>query len=221
MFNKIKKKVNEVLASHQTYKDETGHSIVKVLLDKGLTGEYLSFFALNQIRGEHRTLFNIYVPKKRGGHTEIDLLFIHETGLYVVESKNYSAWIYGNGDHKNWTQVFPNGKKYPFYNPIRQNEAHIRALQFILKEVSPDVYENIVVFSERCKLKSVVFMQERTYVIKRPDLKGLIKKLTTERLPVFTKEEVQSIYNQLKQYAQADERQIAEHRELIERKYKK
>ena len=221
MFNMIKKKVSEVLTSHQTYKNETGHSLLKVLLDKGLTGEYLSFFALHHLPGEQRTLFNVYVPKKRGGHTEIDLIFIHETGLYIVESKNYSAWIYGNGDHKNWTQVFPNGKKYAFYNPIKQNETHIRALQFTLPEVPPDVYENIVVFSERCKLKSVVFVQERTYVIRRPDLKGLIKKLTTERVPVFTKEEVQSIYNQLKQYAEADEQIIMEHRESIERKYKK
>jgi hypothetical protein len=221
MFNFIKKRVNEARLSHQTYKKETGNSIIKVLFDKGLTGEYLSFFALNHLPGEHKTLFNVYVPKRRGGHTEIDLIFIHETGVYVIESKNYSAWIYGNGDNKNWTQVFPNGKKYPFYNPIKQNETHIRALQFVLPEVPLQVYENIIVFSERCKLKSIVFMQERTYVIRRPDLKGLINRLMTERQVIFTKEQVQSIYQQLKRYAQADEQLIKEHHESIKQKYKR
>lgn len=221
MFGKIKKKVNEVLSSHQTYKSETGHSIIKVLLDKGITGEYLSFFALHPLPGEHKTLFNVYVPKKRGGHTEIDLIFVHETGLYVIESKNYSAWIYGNGDHKNWTQVFPNGKKYSFYNPIKQNETHIRALQHVLPDIPSTLYENIVVFSERCKLKSIVFMREHTYVIRRPDLKGLIQKLTNKRQRIFSKEQVQSIYDKLKQYANADEQIVRQHKETIRQKHQK
>ncbi|MGN7117618.1 hypothetical protein [Lysinibacillus odysseyi] len=33
--------------------------------------------------------------------------------------------------------MFPNGKKYPFYNPIKQNKTHIRALQYVLSEVPP------------------------------------------------------------------------------------
>ena len=44
---------------------------------------------------------------------------IHEKGIFVFESKNYSGWIFGSADQLNWTQSLQNGEKHHFYNPIR------------------------------------------------------------------------------------------------------
>ncbi|WP_431027076.1 nuclease-related domain-containing protein [Lysinibacillus sp. LZ02] len=217
MFKGLMKKIVKTIDSHRVYQEATGNSLLKVLFDKGLTGEYLSFFKMNTIPGEHRTLFNMYIPKKRGGYTEVDLVFIHETGIYVAESKNYSAWIYGNGEQKNWTQVFPNGKEYSFYNPIKQNEAHIRALQHVLPALPQNLFINLVVFSERCKLKEIEFTQERTYVMKRPELKELLLKLVKYRKVIFTPAQIQAMYDSLKQYEQVDERIVQEHRESVQK----
>jgi hypothetical protein len=61
------------------------------------------------------------LSKKDGSTTEIDLIMIDETGIYVFESKNYSGWIFGDEKRKNWVQTLENRQKNYFYNPIWQN----------------------------------------------------------------------------------------------------
>ena len=212
MFKQFIKKIKNTVQSHKDYSDATGHSLFQVVSDKGLLGEYLSSFSLNSVQGTSRTLYNIYLPKWNGKPTEIDLVFIHETGIYVIESKNYSAWIYGNGDEQEWTQVFPNGKKFSFYNPIKQNETHIRALQHVLRNVPSKAYTNLVVFSERCELKKVHYIQPQTHVIQRPALRKLIEKLTVKNKKLFTSAEVINIYTTLKKYAITDPAMIEQHK---------
>ena len=220
MFIQFIKKVKNTVQSHRDYSNATGHSLLHVVSNKGLFGEYLSNFSLNSVQGTSRTLYNIYLPKRNGKPTEIDLVFIHETGIYVIESKNYSAWIYGNGDHKDWTQVFPNGKKYSFYNPIKQNETHIRALQHVLRNIPTQAYTNLVVFSERCELKEIHYIQPQTHVLKRPALRKLIEKLTAKNKKIFTPAEVIKIYTDLKKYAITDSATIEQHKQDVAQ-YKK
>lgn len=54
----------------------------------GQFGEYLIDYALqsNGIEGERVVLTNLYLPMK-GKTTEIDLLMLHEKGIFVIESK--------------------------------------------------------------------------------------------------------------------------------------
>lgn len=88
----------------------------------GQFGEYLIDYALqsNGIEGERVVLTNLYLPMK-GKTTEIDLLMLHEKGIFVIESKYYSGWIFGSEDQLKWTQCFRNGRKEHFYNPVKQN----------------------------------------------------------------------------------------------------
>lgn len=60
----------------------------------GQFGEYSTEFALtnNNLPGNLIVLKNVYVPYQ-GRTSEIDLLMIHEKGIFVFESKNYSGWI--------------------------------------------------------------------------------------------------------------------------------
>ena len=214
------KKVKSTIESHKEYSNATGHSLFHIVSNKGLFGEYLSNFSLNDVQGTSRTLYNIYLPKKNGKPTEIDLVFIHETGIYVIESKNYSAWIYGNGDDQNWTQVFPNRKKFSFYNPIKQNETHIRALQHVFRYIPTEAYTNLVVFSDRCELKKIHYTQRQTHVLKRPALRKLMKELTTKNKTLFTPAEVINIYTGLKEYAITDAATIEQHKQNVAQ-YKK
>ena len=220
MFKKMMKKVKSTIESHKEYSNATGHSLFHIVSNKGLFGEYLSNFSLNDVQGTSRTLYNIYLPKKNGKPTEIDLVFIHETGIYVIESKNYSAWIYGNGDDQNWTQVFPNRKKFSFYNPIKQNETHIRALQHVFRYIPTEAYTNLVVFSDRCELKKIHYTQRQTHVLKRPALRKLMKELTTKNKTLFTPAEVINIYTGLKEYAITDAATIEQHKQNVAQ-YKK
>ena len=37
-----------------------------------------------------------------GKKTEIDVLMIYKSGIYVFESKNYGGWIYGDQYEDTW-----------------------------------------------------------------------------------------------------------------------
>ena len=151
--------------------------IIKTLLNyenAGQFGEFATEYALTNknLDGELVVLKNIYVPTQ-GKTTEIDLLMIHEKGIFVFESKNYSGWIFGSADQLNWTQSLQNGDKNKFYNPIRQNRTHIEALAaFLEKPVSEFV--SYIVFSERCTLKKVPADTSDVIIVRRPDM---LKKL--------------------------------------------
>ena len=73
---------------------------------------------------------DLYVQRKNGFYSQIDLVVATPQGLVVIEVKDYSGWIFGNERQKYWTQLLNFGKeKYRFYNPILQNEGHIKALR--------------------------------------------------------------------------------------------
>ena len=50
-----------------------------------------------------KVLRNVYLPKDNGETSEIDLLFITKVGIFVIESKNYSGYIFGTDTNQKWT----------------------------------------------------------------------------------------------------------------------
>lgn len=74
-----------------------------------------------------RVLRDMYIPYNNETK-QIDVLLITEFGIYVIESKDYSGWIFGSENNKNWTQSLNKNSRYSFYNPIWQNRSHIKAL---------------------------------------------------------------------------------------------
>ena len=206
---------------NSTYKKETDSSFFKVMLDKGLVGEYYTVNVLEKIPGYHKTLINAYVPKKRGGTTEIDVIFLHEKGIFVLESKNYSGWIFGNEKNRYWTQSFPNGKKERFYNPIMQNRGHVNALHQLLSHISATHFYSYIVFSERCQLKKVTVESADLFVLKRNRLGAVLKNHLIQTRNVFSQKEIDEMYNMLKPYTQVQQVTKTMHIEAIQRKKKR
>ena len=175
--------------------------IIKTLLNyenTGQFGEYSTEYALtnHNLEGELTVLKNIYVPT-RGKTVEIDLLMIHEKGIFVFESKNYSGWIFGSADQLNWTQCLQNGDKYKFYNPIRQNRTHISALaEFLEKPVSGFV--SYIVFSERCTLKQVPEDTRDLIIVRRPNMLKKLRAMLKYSPPKYTHEEMQTMVSKLR-----------------------
>lgn len=119
---------------------------------------------------------NMYIKRKNGRLTEMDIIAVHQTGIYVFECKNYSGWIFGNGKNRAWLQTFKNGDKYKFYNPIFQNEIHINAVKKLLNNYKIP-YFSIIVFGNQCELKNIVYNQENTYIIYQDNLKYIMSAL--------------------------------------------
>jgi hypothetical protein len=72
--------------------------------------------------------------KTRKGFSQIDNIVVSPYGIFVIEAKNYDGWIFGDQDKKFWIQTFSNGRKNRFYNPIWQNNGHVKALKDTLED---------------------------------------------------------------------------------------
>ena len=102
-------------------------------------------------KDQYRVLNNVTIPTPKGS-SQIDHLVVSVYGIFVIETKNYSGWIYGGEHAEYWTQNIY-GNKYQLYNPILQNAGHVRALRRILKDYEPLPIQPIVAFSGKADIK--------------------------------------------------------------------
>ena len=191
--------------SKSQYKSVTHNSIFDTYTDKGRLGEYLIYRHLNKQFEGAKWLFNIYIPREDGRTTEIDALMIHESGVYVFESKNYSGWIFGSYHRDQWTQCIKRdensrAKKYHFYNPIKQNELHVKWLNALLPESVHKAISPVIVFGRRCKLKNIQLDQCDQPVLKLQDLTATFQNWVSLRK--LYSSEVNEIYEMLYPYSQ-------------------
>lgn len=189
--------------SQSKYGNASGNGFLKTLFNKGNYGEFLTFKKIESIGEYGHILTNIYLPTQNGT-TEVDLIFIHQTGVYVFESKNYSGWIYGKESQKEWTQTLENKHKNKFYNPIWQNKGHIEAIKSATNLID-EAFFSFIVFSERCTLKAVDYYSPAVKVLKRDDLAKALKSEIASSHGKFKIEEVEMLRMMLEKYTLASE----------------
>lgn len=184
-----------------TYYQITNNSYLSVCHNKGMQGEYLIYECLRSFENVGgKFLFNLYIPKENNKTTEIDILLICSKGVFVLESKNYDGWIFGNETQRNWTQVIYDNKEY-FYNPIMQNNLHIKCLKKIIGESIP--IHSIIVFSDKCTLKNITVKNKNINVVNRRNVTSVLAqicKMVQEE--ILTETEIIDIYNKLYPYTQ-------------------
>ncbi len=195
--------------------------IIKSILNYenvGQFGEFSTEYALtnNNLEGELVVLKNIYVPY-RDKTSEIDLLMIHEKGIFVFESKNYSGWIFGSAEQLNWTQSLPNREKHQFYNPIRQNQTHIKALSEFLN-IPTSSFTSYIVFSERCSLKSVPENTDQIIIVRRPDMLKKLRMQLRSSVNLYTPEEIMQLVQKLQPLTNKSEAEKQQHIDDIKEK---
>lgn len=136
---------------------------------KGYLGEKSVSVILSFLSSDKYKIINDVLVKSNDRTIQIDHLVISVYGIFVIETKNYKGWITGSDNSEYWTKnMF--GNKYKFYNPIRQNKAHISALSRQLG-LSFNKFIPIIVFSNRADLKvntahNVIYTTQIIRVIK-------------------------------------------------------
>ena len=187
-----------------TYYQQTGVPYRKMVGDKGKYGEYLTGEKLQRLPGHHRTLFNLYLPRSDGTTTEVDLLFLHPSGIYVVESKNYGGFVFGSESDRRWTATLAGGRhKEHFFSPTRQNAGHISALLNLLPQINPNVLCSLIVFSERCELAKVPANTWSRIIVKRNYLEQALQPRLTTRL--LSDDQIDWLFSWLYPQTQVDE----------------
>ncbi|PEB54551.1 hypothetical protein COO03_04730 [Bacillus sp. AFS098217] len=160
------------------WKEKAGKKSVKRILNK-LSKE------------EYQVLHDVTVYTEHGDTTRIDHVVIAETGVFVINTKNYEGGIWGNEKSARWTQTMFR-RKQTFQNPFRQNYEHIKAIEAITKQQLPFV--SIATFHPKCRLKKVTVTSRDKHTLYHTDLRKCITSYTEKKL---TKESVQQIYESL------------------------
>ena len=187
---------------------------------KGWFGEKNISSRLERLESDKYIVLNDLLIKTENGNTsQIDHLVISIYGIFVIETKNYKGWIFGNEKSDKWTQVIYN-RKNQFRNPVKQNWSHIYALKSILKEYSNLRYVPVVVFAGSAVLKNIV---SNVPVIYDYEIRNFITEYPVEKCITF--EEVQRIASIL-QGKNIEDKEIRKahvqniHKTVIERQLK-
>jgi len=182
----------------------------------GNLGEYETSLKLEEYNSNAKLLFDLYIPKENGKTAQIDSIMINNYGIYIIESKNISGTIYGSEDDKYWTIVYTNGQKNKgYYNPVLQNKVHTNAVIKLFPNINPNLYEQYVVLSERCKIGKMNISNKYIHVVKRENLVESLLSRQDELQPKLSDNEVNMIYNELLRYTKASKKIREEHDNLF------
>ena len=164
-------------SAHAHNKGEQGEAMLRQHTDPSLAG-----------KGYH-ALHDLLIPLYEST-TQIDHLYVSRYGIFVVETKNYAGWIYGDAEQKQWTQVLYQQKRR-FYNPLKQNETHIKALAYLLK-LPMETFHSIVVFVGEAEFKTAL----PDNVLQGADISGYVHRF---RRSLLSQAQVDEIYATLSQ----------------------
>lgn len=175
VFRRIKRKQLLETVTRSTRGTSTERDLVLKLLDAGIPA--------------HHIFHDLYLTNIKNDFSQIDVVVVTNVGIIVIEVKQLSGWIFGNGNQSHWTQVLAHGKqKYLFYNPILQNNTHISALK---KQLLPfgniPFYSMIVVYGD-CVLKEINYVPKGTFLVK--------ENRAFEVINIICKENAQVHYNE-------------------------
>lgn len=165
-----------------------GSKIIKL---RGAQGERkISYDLSNLDPNQYFIIQDLMIPSQgQSKNTQIDHVVVSNYGIFCIETKAYKGWIFGDANQDSWTQVIYQHKER-FYNPLRQNYAHMKALEALLGGELKSPIIALVVFPYAGKLKisgtDNVLNQE-----------GLLAKINSYQNFVYSNEERDRIYHLL------------------------
>lgn len=159
---------------------------------KGFLGETVINVAmwLKLEKDVYHRLNNVTLPLANGGSTQIDHVIVSVYGIFVIETKNYKGWIYGSENQRQWTQSFPNGSKFKFQNPLRQNYLHIKTLADLL-DLELSYFHSMIAFIGECELKTRDELPEHVLT------SGMVSYVKKKQDKILTEDDVASIVEQI------------------------
>lgn len=96
------------------------------------------------------------LPDEQAGTTQIDHILLSPFGIFVIETKNYTGWIFGGERQKMWTQKIYK-KSYKFQNPLHQNYKHMKVLEDVLSDIlEPQHLHSVIVFMPESEFKTAM-----------------------------------------------------------------
>lgn len=162
--------------------------MVWLMPSKGAVGEKrVAKLLAKKLPDDYILVNDITIPSDIGT-TQIDHIVFSTYGVFVIETKNYTGWIMGTDNSEYW-QKNMYGYKYQFRNPLKQNYAHLKALQAIIP-LGDHCFHPIVTFCNSTTLHT----QCRGTVVRNRDL---INTILQYKSTVIPQTELQSVVDKV------------------------
>lgn len=176
---------------------------------KGYLGEKEVARNLVWLPEQHYRVLNDVMLQTSYGTTQIDHIVVSVYGIFVIETKNYKGLITGTEYADQWTKNMY-GKKYSFYNPLKQNYGHVKALMGVLG-MSENRFIPIVAFSSNCTMhvqttKPIVYIKQIRSVIQ------------SYQYPMFREDELEQIIFRIADFCNTSREARKQHIEQIHTK---
>ena len=165
-----------------------GFWIGRLFPDAANVGEALVIDTITSRFARPHVLLNNVTLETDAGTTQIDHILVAEAGIFVIETKHYTGWIFGSPNDRQWKQVICR-TKFKFQNPIRQNYGHLKTVQSLFT-LADDYFIPLVVFTGKAEFKTDV----GPTVVKLIDLTGI---LNTERPAILDEKKMAYIVGRI------------------------
>lgn len=149
---------------------------------------------------------SLYVSEGQKKWTEIDLVMIHNSGIYVFENKFFSGKVSGKINDRLWMKSADT--IITIQNPITQNKKHIQALADFLK-ISESSFKSVIVFSGSCDISACPKSSDKFILCSLSELDSFLRPLFSEN--IFTDNQVEEIYSRVIKCATVKEKIVEEH----------
>lgn len=155
---------------------------------------------------DYHLMNHVTVPMD-DGTTQIDHILVSRFGVFVIETKHYSGWLFANEAGRTWTKVQFKAR-FRFQNPILQNKRHVRAVRSRLDFLPPDAVKSVVVFSGEAEFKTdipcgvITIDRLPAYIRRHSDevmslnrMQFCVGRLETARLAISAETDVEHVRN--------------------------
>ena len=119
------------------------------IVAKGIEGEFTTQELIKSLPDNYYGFSNVKVTYE-GQTSELDMVVVGPSGVFVVETKNLNGEIRGTYTSRNWVQrkVGRGGTPYSneFYSPVKQIGTHIYRLANFLRDNGVFTYVNGAVY---------------------------------------------------------------------------
>jgi len=177
--------------------------ILESMVEKTLLSAFPSAYVLK----------NIFVPKKSGGTTEIDVMMINNDGIFLFEAKNINATLKGDWSKNKIVAEYPNGSHIEIDNPVLQNSTHFTHVANLVSKTKPHLIKNIVVLGPDTKVVRPEFMTIPSYaaITTIPSLVYTVNRRAQVSRNILSNEEVKSISEIFETYLGYTDEKMEQH----------
>lgn len=184
---------------------------IRKLKKLGIEGEKKVAAKLKKFSGirSFKVINDLYLPLY-DKTTQIDHILIGFFGILVLETKNFKGEVYGDPKKKDWLHIV-GGKKFNFYNPLMQNQAHIDCIRHIFaqEKIYSVNIESAIVFSNK---KVQVYVPNGLPIIRMQKLSKFLHQPKFEKDNNF---DVELLTNTLLKYQVTDKALLKKHNKNV------